>query len=303
MKRIFIRIIVLFTAITTIPLLFFTYGLVSSASQMAFAIYDSSAQKIIYVSEKDYLVGALLAQTDADFNIEMLKAQAVIMYTNAIFEKTKNQEKDFDFKTDSTLYWDNETAKTFHRDKYEGTLSKIKTAVDEVFGEKITYDSQLVFLPYFYCSNGKTEEAYFVWGEEVEYLKPVNSDGDLINPNLKSVHILSLDEFKKALYKTYKLEIPNDKLPTFTINGRTESGTVTSCTIEELTITGQNLRSLLNLNSANFDVKLSESNIEITCYGKGHYVGMSQYGADFLARQGFDYKEILKHYYTNIDIT
>ncbi len=303
MKRIFIQVMFLFIVITAIPISFFAYGAVTSAGQPIFAIYDSSAQKTIYVSEKDYLIGALLAQTDADFDIEMLKAQAVVMYSNAVFEKIKSKEKDFDFAIDSTLYWNTKTAKSFYGDKYEPVLSKIATAVDEVCGEKITYNSQLVFLPYFHCSNGKTEDASFVWGEEIEYLKAVNSEGDLINPDIKSVYTFTLSEFKKALHDAYKLEFLDNRIPTVVINGRTESGTVTSCTVEELTMTGQNLRSLLNLCSANFDIKLSESNIEITCYGNGHYVGMSQYGADFLARQGYSYREILKHYYTNIEIT
>ncbi len=303
MKRIFIKLMILLSVITTIPISFFAYSTISSAGQTAFTIYDSSAQKTLCISEKDYLVGALFAQTDANFDIEMLKAQAVVIYTNAIFEKNKNEDRDFDFESNPTLYLDKENAKALYGNKYEVALSKITTAVEEVYGERLTYDSQLIFLPYFYCSNGKTEDPCFVWGEEIEYLQPVNSDGDLINPNLKSVYTFTLSEFEKALYEKYKLEIPNDRLPTFVINGRSESGTVTSCTIEELTMTGQNFRSLLNLCSANFDVKIDEDCIEIICYGNGHYVGMSQYGADFLARQGYDYKEILKHYYTNVEIT
>ena len=303
MKRIFIKLMILFSAITVIPLSFFAYNKVSKTNQTSFHIYDTSSQKTFSISEKEYLVGALFAQTNADYNIEMLKAQTLVLYTNALFEKHKNDEKNFDFKVNSSLYLNEENAKKIYGDKYETVLSKIETAVNEVFGQKVTFNSQLVFLPYFYCSNGKTEDSYYVWGEDIEYLKPVNSDGDLINPNLKSVYTFTLEEFKNALYEDYKIEFSSDEIPTVVINGRTESGTVISCTVKELTMTGQNFRSLLNLCSANFDVKTDKNNIEIICYGNGHYVGMSLYGADFMARQGYDYKQILKHYYTNIEIT
>lgn len=303
MKRLFIQLIVLFLTITVIPISFFAYSVVSSAGQATLIIYDSLTQRTARITEKEYLIGALFAQTNVDFDIEMLKAQAVIIYTNAIFEKNKNTDKHFDFESNSSLYWDKEKAKNVYGDSYENNLSKITTAVNEVYGEMVTYNSQLVFLPYFYCSNGKTEDAAFIWGEEIGYLKAVSSEGDLINPHIKSRCFLTLNELKKAVYNTYKLEFSDSQIPTVIINGRTESGTVTSCTIEELTMTGQNFRSLFNLCSANFDVKIDETHIEITCYGNGHYVGMSQYGADFMARQGYDYKQILKHYYTNIEIT
>lgn len=303
MKRIFIKIISLFFIITVIPTIFFVYNTALRTSLSNLLVYNSSLQKTLRVSEKEYLIGSLLAQTNADFDIEMIKSQAVVIYTNTLFEKIKNKEKTFDIESNDTLYFDEMKAKNFHGEKYETLLSKIETAIGEVSGQKVTYNSQLVFLPYFYCSDGKTEDAYFVWGKEIEYLKPAISEGDSINPNLKTVYTVTLEEFKKALYDTYKLEIPDGKTPTIAIGGRTESGTVTTCTVEELTMTGQNFRSLFNLCSANFDIKTNDAYLEIICYGNGHYVGMSQYGADFLARQGHNYKEILKHYYTGIEIT
>ena len=304
MKSVFLRFAIIFLCVSIVPL-----GCLCNASFLnsnSFTILDVSENRTIVLSEKDYLIGALFAQIDTNYSIEALKAQAVVAYTNALFEKSKNIHKGYDFEVDISrgiLYIDENTAKQKHRDNYETLLKKVEEAVDFVYGKRMTYNSKLVLLPYFSSCSGMTEDAYTVWGQEIKYLKSVESAGDVLNPNSKTTYNFSIEEVQNLIREKYKIELSKELVPSIAINARNQVGTVTECSIGSLTLTGQDLRSLLSLCSSNFDIAYDNDTITIVCYGNGHYVGMSQYGADFMARQGSSYVDILTHYYTGIEIT
>ena len=306
MKSTLLRFAIIFLCVSIVPL-----GRLCSASFLglnsdSFTIFDPSENRTMVLGAKEYMIGALFAQIDTDYNIEALKAQAVVAYTNALFEKSKNAHRGFDLEVDISreiLYMDENTAKQKHKDKYQELFKKLKNAVDYVYGKVATYDSKVALLPYFSSCSGMTEDAYTVWGQEIEYLKPVKSAGDILNPNSKKTYSFSAEEIKNLIYAKYKIELSTEDVSLIGINGRNHSGTVTECSIGSLTLTGQDLRSLLGLCSANFDVTFNNDHITVICYGEGHYVGMSQYGADFMARQGSSYIDILTHYYTGIEIT
>ena len=236
----------------------------------------------------------------------MLKAQAIVAYTNALFEKSQKAFEDYDFEVDISreiLYMDEKAAKEKHKEEYQELRKKVEEAVDFVYSKKVTYNSKLVLLPYFSCCSGLTEDAYTVWGDEIGYLKSVESAGDILNPNSKTTYSFTVEQVQRLIYEKYKIELSKELTSSITINARNQAGTVTECCIGSLTLTGLDLRSLLGLCSANFDITCDGNNIEVVCYGSGHYVGMSQYGADFMARQGSSYIDILTHYYTGIEIT
>lgn len=306
MRSTFLRFAIIFLCITIVPLGRICTALFLDSSVNSFTIFDASESRTIVVGVKEYLIGALFAQIDTDYNIEALKAQAVVAYTNALFEKSKNIHRGFDLEVDISqeiLYIDEITAKQKYKDKYQKLLKKVEEAVDSVYGERATYNSKAVLLPYFSSCSGMTEDAYTVWGQEIEYLKPVKSAGDVLNPNSKKAYNFSAEELKNLIYAKYKIDLSTQEISSIAIKGRNRSGTVTECNIGTLTLTGQDLRSLLGLCSANFDITFDNDTITVICYGEGHYVGMSQYGADFMARQGSSYAEILTHYYTGIEIT
>ena len=303
MKQILTRFVVILLSSTIIPLGFICKATFSNFGEV-FKVYDASSNNIIVLSEKDYLVGALLAQIDASYNLETLKAQAVVAYTNALFLKEQSTNE-FDFEVDISreiLYIDEEMAKTKYRDDYTDVLKKVKTAVDSVYGEKVTFNSKIVLLPYFASSSGYTEDAYTVWGQEIEYLKPVKSTGDLLNPNSKTEYTFGFEYICTLVKDRYSVQLDKDTI-NFAVTRRTDSGTVTACEVGSLVMTGQDFRSLLGLCSANFDLSYASEVLTVVCYGNGHCVGMSQYGADFMARQGSSYIDILKNYYTGIEIT
>lgn len=304
MKQLIFRFTIIILAISFLPLGSVFRATIPKQSNDSFVVLDISSQKTIFLSAKEYLIGALFAQIDMNYSIETLKAQTVVAYTNAKLEKNKS-DKEYDFEIDISReirYIDKETAKIKYGDSYEKFLTKAREAVDSVYGKTAVYNQSLVLLPYFLSSNGITEDAYVVWGQETEYLKPVKSAGDLLNPTAKTTYKIPVEKVRKIIKEKYKIDLPEDILNCFVINSRTDSGTVDSCTIGSITMTGQDLRSLLGLCSANFDIACDGETLTVICYGNGHYVGMSQYGADFMARQGNSYIEILKHYYTGIEI-
>lgn len=304
MNRIITKFAVIILSVTLIPLGAIGKTAISNFKNEKFVVFDVSSNKTYSLSEREYLIGALFAQTDPSYDLEALKAQAIVSYTNALFMK-QSSDKNYDFEIDISreiLYIDEDAARKKYADDYKSLFEKIETAVDSVYDKSITFNSKTVLLPFFSSSNGFTEDASVVWVQEVEYLKAVKSGGDVLNPNLKTDYSFTIEEIRSLILEKYKIELPEDSL-NFVVEGRTDSGTVTACSVGSIVMTGQDFRSLFGLCSANFDLSFGGEKLNITCYGKGHYVGMSQYGADFMARQGSSFVDILNHYYTNIEIT
>ena len=305
MKEAVTKFFIIVLSITLIPVMTVGKAKTTEQNSKSFTVFDVSSKKIITLTPREYLIGALFAEIDPSYSIEALKAQTVICYTNALFSK-QNSKSSYDFEIDisqSTLYLDEKAAKKKYGENYDSLREKISSVVDLVYEKAITYESNLVLLPYFACSNGITEDAKNVWGQSIEYLRAVESPGDVLNPNLKSVYTFSLEMVRQIVKEKYNLDLPENLAESISIKSRSESETVTTCELGSLTMTGQNFRALFGLCSANFDLVLEESELKIICYGSGHCVGMSQYGADFMARQGSSYIEILEHYYKGIEIS
>lgn len=260
--------------------------------------------KIIELSAKDYIYGVVCAEMPAEYSEEALKAQAVAAYTFALYRKQENSGKEYDI-TDSTTpdqaYMTDEAFKKREGSNYEVYKAKIKAAVDTVFGQVITYEGQIV-LPIFHdISGGKTESAEVLWGGSYPYLQPVESVGDLMNPDYLSEKAVTSDDFKSAL-KEYNITFSGEPEGWIGDIKRSESGTVLTAEICGVSLKGSELRTALSLRSANFDVSCSDGSFRFSVRGHGHGVGMSQYGAQFMALQGSGYKEILKWYYKGCEI-
>lgn len=305
MKQTITKFIVILLTLTIIPLGAVCKTAIVNLSDEKFVVFDISSQKIISLTPKEYLIGALFSEIDPMYSTETLKAQALVCYNNALWMK-QTSDTEYDFEVDISqeiLYMDEKTAKQKYSNEYKNLLKKIETAIDSIYDKQITFKSKRVLLPYFASSNGFTEDAEAVWGQDVGFLKAVESPGDLLNPNTKTTFCFSVETVRDIVKTRYNVELPEDTTDCFHIESRTDSGTVSGCSVGSIVMTGQNFRSLLGLCSANFDLSCDGKSLVVTCYGNGHYVGMSQYGADFMARQGSTYVDILKHYYTGIEIT
>lgn len=244
---------------------------------------------------EEYIVGVVAAEMPASFNIEALKAQAVIARTYALKKISKGEKLTDTVSTQA--YIDTNQMKTKWGNEYSKYYNKIVEAVNKTKGQVVKYNGNYIDALYHAVSNGKTENAKEVWGNDIPYLKSVDSSWDK-----KTTAYLKIEnkEFS-VLMKTLGIEI--DTNTDITILSKDASGRVSKVKIGDKTYTGVELRTLLNLRSTDFDITITANGLEIVTRGYGHGVGMSQYGANEMAKQGYKYQDIIKHYYTNVKIT
>lgn len=256
---------------------------------------------IVNLSAEDYLYGVLAGEMPALYEAEALKAQAVCAYTFALWRKKENTDKDYDITNDYTTdqcYITPEEANEKWGSKAEEYEKKLRDAVKAVKNEAITYNGDIILAVYHSVSGGKTENAKNVWGSEYPYLQAVSSVGDKLATNYISTCSFSKAQIESALGVTLPAELKGS----FTNFSRTDSGTVDTLKIGGVQFKGSEVRKALELKSANFEVSLKDQIFTFTVYGYGHGVGMSQNGANYMAQQGSDYKEILNHYYTGCKV-
>lgn len=248
---------------------------------------------IVKLGMTDYLIGVVASEMPASFNIEALKAQAILARTYAL-KRIQNNLVITD-TTSTQVYKDNNQLRTIWGSNFDKYYQKIRSAVIATDREVCLYNGNLIDAVYHSTSNGKTEDAVNVWGNSTPYLVSVASPSDTsVNSYLKTV-----DFDNTKLLKLFGLDISSLKIE---ILSRNQSGRVNQVSVNGQVYSGVQFRSLLGLRSSDFDITYSNNGISITTRGFGHGVGMSQYGANGMANQGHNYKQILNHYYTNITI-
>ena len=256
--------------------------------------------------EEAYLAAVVLCEMPPDFESEALKAQAVAARTFAYKQMQHGKHENADVCADPgccQAWMDEAALRKKYKDRYDEVYEKAMTAIRETVGEVLTYGGELIDATYFSCSGGSTEAAAEVWGSEVPYLQPVSSPGEEAAPRFFSQVIVDAETFRK----TIEAATTQAKL-----TGRPESwigeiqatpgGGVGTMQIGGVEFSGTQLRKLFGLNSTSFTVSVSQEGFTFDVRGFGHRVGMSQYGADNMAKQGFDYRSILLYYYQGVKI-
>lgn len=255
----------------------------------------------------EYLYGVVSAEMPASYGMEALKAQAIVARTYTLYKIENNASKHGDAgictastccqawisKEDRLAKWAEDT-----RNEY---WNKVTNAVDSTKGKVITYEGKVINAFFHANSGGKTEPPVNVWGGTgYPYLQTVETSGEEGYSQYKSEVEFTKDELIKKLkekYEDIKLELNEVE-----IIERYESGRIKTIKFGNKQIAGVEARTILGLRSANFDIKLEGQKIKFTVYGYGHGVGMSQTGADSLAKQGQNYEQIIKHFYTGVEI-
>lgn len=248
---------------------------------------------IISLELEEYLIGVVSSEIPASFNIEALKAQAVVARTYAL--KRTSEGKILTDTVSTQSYKDNNELKSIWGNNYDKYYNKVKNAVNSTKGIVITYNNKYIDAVYHSTSNGKTEDAIYVWGNDIPYLKSVDSSFDKNVSSYERKKEFSLEEISNIL----DTNITSD---TLFILERNTSNRVTNIKFNDIEVSGITFRNLLSLRSTDFNIESKEKSIVITTYGYGHGVGMSQYGANEMAKLGYTYENILKHYYKNITI-
>ncbi|HFE9702851.1 TPA: stage II sporulation protein D [Clostridium perfringens] len=266
-------------------------------------VYISKENKVEKVPLEEYVLSVVSSEMPATFHEEALKAQSILARTfviNKLITGCNNiKEGNICDTTHCQAYLNiNEKKKAWGKEGDE-YLKKLKKVVKETEGKVLSYNDQLVKYPqYFSTSSGNTEDAVAVFSEDVPYLKSVQSPGEEISPKYESEISMSISDFKGKIKKS----IPNSNLGNnineeVKILSRNKGGTVDDIKIGDVTIKGKEFRKIFGLNSANFTLEVLEDKINIKCLGYGHGVGMSQWGANVMAKEGSKYDEILEHYF------
>ena len=232
------------------------------------------------------------------FETEALKAQAVAARSYVLKKIEQNYKNDYDV-VDTVLnqvYLDDESLKNKWKDKYEERIQKIKKVVLDTKGEYLTYNGKVIEAFFFSTSSGLTENCEEVFVEALPYLRSVDSHYDEISPVYETEKVINYAEFCN------KLGIENVPL-NINITKTTSTGRIKNITINGVNFTGNQVTQKLGLRSNYFEIKQDNDNIIVTTKGYGHGVGMSQYGANGMAKEGYTYKDILNHYYTNVEIS
>ena len=233
------------------------------------------------------------------FELEALKAQAVAARSYVLKKMEQNIKNEYDVvdTVSNQVYLDYDELKAKWGIDYENKISKIKQAVVETTGEYLTYNNQVIEAFFFSTSSGMTENCDEVFSESLPYLVSVDSHYDSISPSFEVNREFPLSTFYQLLNLPYqeKLEI--------SITKTTSTGRVKELTINGNKFTGSEVYSKLSLKSTFFEIKQDNQVVKITTKGYGHGVGMSQYGANGMAKEGYNYNEILKHYYVGTTIS
>lgn len=249
---------------------------------------------IIDISLEDYVVGVVSSEMPALFNSEALKAQAVAARTYALKKNASGQI--LTATTADQVYRTNDELKSIWGSSYDIYYNKVRNAVLATIGEVATYNGGYIDALYFSTSNGRTEDPIYVWKYTAPYLKSVECKWDTGVSNFNATKTLSMAEISQ------KLDVSLTDISQIKINSMTTGSRVNSITVSGKEFTGVQIRTLLGLRSADFSVSQNGDNIVFSTKGYGHGVGMSQYGANEMAKAGYSYKEILRYFYTGVTI-
>ena len=259
-------------------------------------LFDPDTGKVQKVDMQEYIYGVVCAECPMLYHEEAIKAQIVAAYTYTLYciDANKNAEYDLTTKPEtSQAYITRQQAFKNWGSNAEKYDKRLKSLINQVWGQYLSYDGKPILASYHAISSGKTESAEAVWGKFIPYLQSAESEGDKLADKYETTAEFTIAEAEKLL-KTLDFSVKELKKAK---GETTDCGTVKTLTYKEKSVTGEQIRAIFNLRSANFKIKVTSKKVTFTVFGYGHGLGMSQNGANFLAKVGCGYKEILSHYY------
>ena len=258
-----------------------------------------TGDSVVEMELEDYITGVVLSEMPADFQPEALKAQAVVARTYAMKRAEKGSKHDAAAVCTESSCCQGYRAPEEYRagGGTEAALEKVKKAVADTAGLVLKYGGELIDATYFSCSGGSTEAAVEVWGSDVPYLQAVDSPGEEIAAHHSDEVWFSVEEFAGLTGCSGK---PEGWLGQVTY---TQGGGVDTMELDGKLFEGTELRKLLGLRSTDFSIEIEDGAVVVTTQGFGHRVGMSQYGAEAMAREGSTFQEILAHYYIGTELS
>lgn len=318
MKKIILTLIIIFASMTVIPFLivinFSEYKKPQEENAKlpdTVSVYVKEEDKVYDMNMTQYLKEVVSAEMPAEFNSEALRAQAIAARTYLInrmraYQKSEipPEHKGAYICTDAThcKAWISEEKRRelWGKDKADEYWDKISDAVESTGKLILTYNSEPISAVFHSTSSGFTENAKDVWGGEAPYLVSVKSEGDAQSPKYNSEKELSIEEFKKTAEEN--IAGVNWENPLIGDINRSDAGGIMTITVGGVVIKGTDFRFMYDLRSTNIEFEITDSIIKMKVSGYGHGVGMSQYGANYLAEHGKNFEDILKTYYTGVEL-
>ena len=245
-------------------------------------------KKIITIPLEEYIIGVVAGEMPSSFEMEALKAQAIVSRSYVIYKIKKNNTYDVTDNTLTQVYLDKRELKGIKN------LNKIKKAVNSTKNQVLVYDNDVIEALFFSTSSGYTENVKEVFKEDRPYLRSVPSFWDQDSPLYSEINYFSKEDFCSKL----GIECSNINIE---ITEKTSTGRSKKIKVNDKIFNSNEFIKKLNLKSSYLDIRVAD-NIIIETKGYGHGVGMSQYGANALAKKGYRYDEILKYYYQGTEI-
>ncbi|HPE95162.1 MAG TPA: SpoIID/LytB domain-containing protein [Bacillota bacterium] len=266
-------------------------------------IYDCLADRLVRIGVEEYVAGVVYASMPASFGTEALKAQAIVIRT-LVYYRSRHQiccdKHGTVLCTDGSCCLPYETYESslgdVSQDAADTSYEAVMAAVAETAGLYLSYGEEPINALFHASSSGRTENSNAVLGEAILYLSSVTT------PDESDLSVFTHDYLftAKEFCRLTGLETNEADSRSWSIRSVTnESGRCETVLIEGIAFSGTRLMRLLGLASTHFDITVSEAGVEITSQGIGHGLGMSQYGACLMAKDGSRYEDILYHYYQN----
>jgi stage II sporulation protein D len=276
-------------------------------------VYRTGSGQTESIPFEDYVMGVVAGEMPATFEIEALKAQAVAARTYSLSKVIRsggggNPDHPSAPVCDDThcqVYRSPEELREIKSAEWMTTgWPKIQEAVESTRGQLMYYQGSLVEQPLFHSSSGgKTENSEDVFVSALPYLRSVDSPYESGAPHQNEQTEIPLSEFKSKVSKANPgKSVGTVDSNTLKILERSAGGRVASIQVGNLTFKGREIRDLFGLRSANFSVSIKGGTVLFTTEGYGHGVGMSQWGANGMAQAGYNYIDILTHYYTGVEV-
>lgn len=287
--------------------------IISPAGEQLIKVYLHEEDKTVNMSLEEYLVGVVAAEMPASFDLEALKAQAVVARTYVARQlpalggtgcsdvpgahvcTNPAHCQAWEEESRSLARWEKKGAVSY--------LNKIRQAVRETAGLVITHDNLPVDAVYHSTCGGHTEDSENVWSNALPYLRGVPCSYCNDSRWSQTRYTFTSEEFSAAVLPLVSaVPVSSAGAPLLSAAARSTSGRVNSLKVAGKTLSGRDLRSALNLPSTNFSWETDGGKIIFTTRGYGHGVGLCQYGADGMAAAGHNFEQILAYYYTGIQL-
>ncbi|WP_053373787.1 stage II sporulation protein D [Paenibacillus sp. FJAT-27812] len=279
----------------------------SALDHVTVRVYVTKDKRIEKVPLETYVRGVVAAEMPIDFELEALKAQAIAARTYMVRRIVQGNDSgvpvegaDVTDTIEHQVYIPlAELARKWPKNEQKKNMGKLNEVIAQTKGKIITYKGEPIEASFFSTSNGYTENSEDYWNQEIPYLRSVASPWDeAISPRYKETVKLSLNDF----YSKLGVRKKGSAKPSIRVVEKTEGNRISKIIIGETAFTGREVREALGLASSQFTWSIKGSAITITTYGYGHGVGMSQWGANGMAKTGASAEDILEHYYSSVQV-